>query len=366
MQSAQSQLNEGRSQSASQSQSQAQSALSKAAQAAGQTRAPQTPEEKRAAEELAKEQERVRKALAELAERNRQRNAQSQPQSISGAQSSAQQAQQSFREGEMDEGEQSAEEARRQMEQAQRELSQEEEQYQRLRQEELLFRIAEEVRQMASEHQLQIDATLEVERAREGSERPSHTQRLRLKKIAKAESALAARAATIQKAITEEGSLVFAEVLEQLKVDLERIGRDLGEEGEYQSGERVQGLQQDVRDNLNWLAEALEKEKQRRREEPPEEQQQQDPNQPNSGQPPPPKLVPDVAELKLLRRMEVENQRAIEKFLKLHPELEGGNEADPLVLEDLQRLAWKHQRTTDLFGKFRKRLGLPDPQDENP
>jgi len=70
-----------------------------------------------------------------------------------------------------------------------------------------------------------------------------------------------------------------------------------------------------------------------------------------------------------LRRMEVENQRAIEKFLKLHPELEAGDgsePADPLVLEDLQRLAWKHQRTTDLFGKFRKRLGLPDPEDENP
>jgi hypothetical protein len=221
---------------------------------------------------------------------------------------------------------------------------------------------------MASEHQLQLDATLEVDHAREGSERPSHTQRLRLKKIAKAESALAARAATIHKAIAEEGSLVFAEVLEQLKADLERIGRDMSEEGEYQSGERIQGLQQDVRENLNWLAEALEKEKQRRREEPQEQQPPQQQNQPNSSQPPPQKLVPDVAELKLLRRMEVENQRAIEKFLKLHPELESGEQAepaDPLVLEDIQRLAWKHQRTTDLFGKFRKRLGLPDPEDEN-
>jgi hypothetical protein len=64
--------------------------------------------------------------------------------------------------------------------------------------------------------------------------------------------------------------------------------------------------------------------------------------------------------------MEVENQRAIEKFLKLHPELEERGEPDPLVLEDLQRLAWKHQRTSDLFVKFRKRLGLPDPEDEKP
>lgn len=230
-----------------------------------------------------------------------------------------------------------------------------------MRQEELLFRIAEEVKQLSAEHLSQMEATQEVDKAREGNERPSHTQRLRLKKIAKAESALAARAATLQKAIAAEESLVFAEVLEQLRADLERIGRDMGEEGEYQSGERIQGLQADVRDSLAWLAEALEKEKQRRQQEPQESQPQ--PQQPQ-GQPPKPRLVPDVAELKLLRRMEVENASAIEKFLRLHPELEQGLEPDPLVLEDLQRLAWRHQRTSDLFEKFRKRLGLPDPQGE--
>ena len=47
-------------------------------------------------------------------------------------------------------------------------------------------------------------------------------------------------------------------------------------------------------------------------------------------------------------------------------ELTEGEEADPRVLEDLGRLANRHQRMSDLFGKFRKRLGLPDPESEEP
>ena len=34
---------------------------------------------------------------------------------------------------------------------------------------------------------------------------------------------------------------------------------------------------------------------------------------------------------------------------------------DPLLLEDILRLAHRHERTSDLFGRFRARLGLPDP-----
>jgi hypothetical protein len=50
----------------------------------------------------------------------------------------------------------------------------------------------------------------------------------------------------------------------------------------------------------------------------------------------------------------------------MHPEVEQGGELDPLLYEDLQRLAWRHQRTSDLFEKFRRRLGIPDPESDNP
>jgi len=70
--------------------------------------------------------------------------------------------------------------------------------------------------------------------------------------------------------------------------------------------------------------------------------------------------VPDSAELKLLRRMEIEVQEQLTSLLELHPELRTGT-PDPLVLEDVMRLAGRHERLSQLFEGFRARLGLPPP-----
>ena len=67
-----------------------------------------------------------------------------------------------------------------------------------------------------------------------------------------------------------------------------------------------------------------------------------------------------------MKRLELEIQDSLAKFKLLHPEVEQGRELDPLLYEDLQRLAWRHQRTSDLFEKFRKRLGIPDPEVDKP
>jgi len=235
-----------------------------------------------------------------------------------------------------------------------KELGQEEEQYQKLRQEELLFKIAEQVKSLIEEHQQQMKATVELDACRKAGDPANHTQRLRLRKIAKAEEALGVRAGDIGKAILAEESVVFAEVLDQAEHDLKRLGEDMGEAGDYQSGERVQALQQDVEQQLGWLAEALQQEKERRKQE--QQQQGQPPNNQQSQN----RLVPDVAELKLLRRLEVDTGDNLDRLELLHPELKSGKDVDPLVLEDLRRFAYRHQRTTELFQKFRKRLGLPD------
>jgi len=72
--------------------------------------------------------------------------------------------------------------------------------------------------------------------------------------------------------------------------------------------------------------------------------------------------VPDVAELKLLRRMEVDILDGIDQMRLLHPELAEGKVPDSLIYEDIARLAVRHQKTTELFSQFRKRLGIPDPE----
>jgi hypothetical protein len=354
-------LSLGQTGEASRSQGEALDALQRAQRASSQPSGARTPEQEQKSKELAAEQEKVQSELAALAERNRKReNSQPAP-SLDRAQQSAGKAKQSLEEGDTEQAQEQTQQTEREMEQAQKELGQEEEQYQRLRQEELLFRIAEEVKQLTEEHKLQMSATLEVDQARPAGEKPTHTQRLRLKKIAKAESTLGARATEIEKAIAGEGSLVFAEILEQVQSDLARIGKEMGEEGDYQSGERVQVLQQDVAESLAWLTEALAQEKERRKQEPQPPSDSQSQNQQQRRQ-----LVPDAAELKLMKRLELEIQDSLAKFKLLHPEVEQGRELDPLLYEDLQRLAWRHQRTSDLFEKFRKRLGIPDPEVDKP
>ena len=119
-------------------------------------------------------------------------------------------------------------------------------------------------------------------------------------------------------------------------------------------------MQEDVEVQLIWLQEALDDEAERRQQEEQQEQQEQGQQQQQDGKPP---LVPDVAELKLLRRLEAEVLEQIAQELDLHPELADPEaELHPLLLEDLTRLAYRHRRVLELFTMFREKLGVPAPE----
>ena len=64
--------------------------------------------------------------------------------------------------------------------------------------------------------------------------------------------------------------------------------------------------------------------------------------------------------------MEQDLNQDVDRLLLLYPELADDPDApvDPLALEDIQRLASRHARLTELFAKFREGLGLPDPNAE--
>jgi len=199
----------------------------------------------------------------------------------------------------------------------------------------------------------QVRATQEIDASRAGRTRVSRSDRVRLRNTAREFEAIAQRASQVRSAIAKEGVAVFAEIVRNVESDLVRIARDMGEGGGYQSGERVQALQDDVHRNLIWLKDALEKELSER-------QQGEQPGGSGPQQDPP--LVPDVAELKLLRMMEVEVIARLEQQLQLHPELAGPTEdLDPLLLEDISRLAYQHNRISELFTLFRERLEIPAP-----
>jgi hypothetical protein len=357
MQKAAEQLSKGQNSEAAEAQQDALSKMQEAQEAAKQSGAPSKPEDKQKAQELAAEQEKIRQELLDLAKRNQKRDTAQPTPSLDEAGQKASDAKQDLDEGDLDEAGKNEEKTEKKMREALDKLGKEEEQYQKLRQEELLFKIAEQVRSLTEEHRAAMKDTLEIDQQRKPGDKATHTQRLRLRKVSKTEEALAGRSGEIAKAILAEQSVVFAELLDQAQKDLTRISRDLGEQGDYQSGERVQVLQQDVEQSLVWLAEALQQEKDRRKKENQDQEQQKDKNQRPQN-----RLVPDVAELKLLRRMEVDILDSVDQMRAIHPEIVEGKEVDPILLEDIARLAHRHQRTSDLFQQFRKRLGLPDPE----
>lgn len=357
MEQASSQVQEGRDAQASASQREAVEQLAKAREALQNGAQAQTPSQQAKAAEQAAEQEAIRKQLLELARLNKERKDSKPMPSLDRAEAAAAKARQSLEEGDLSEAMEAEQEVQKELGQANEELRGEEQEYQRLRQEELLFKIGEELEAQAKAHAAAMTATREIDDKREADDRPSRAQRLALKRIAKDESTIADRCIEMATAIEAEESMVFGAALRMIADDLQRIASDLDETGDWQTGGRTQALQDDVGRGLAKMIEALKRERKRREEQQREEQQQ--------GQQPPEgkeRLVPDTAELRWLASAELETMQALEQIVRLYPELsESGAEIDPRLLTDVQRLAERHERVTRLFEALRKRLGLPDP-----
>jgi hypothetical protein len=259
-------------------------------------------------------------------------------------------------------------EVQREIEKAKDALEDEQEKYQQLRQEEALLQMTDELEALLASHQEQMAELLEVDAARAGRETPSRAQKLRLRRIAREQEASAEKAGELEAAILEEGSTVFSAVMSEVKGNLERIAVLLGPPGQkgagdgYDSGERVQGLQSDTERLLTWLVTALREEKDRREEEDAkEEDAKEDGEDEGEQQEPENRLVPSQAELKLLRSMEIDVARSLEQTLDAWPELAemAPEDVDPLILEDIMRLAMRHTRVTELFGEVAQKLGVP-------
>ncbi|MGK0218175.1 MAG: hypothetical protein ACI9HE_001663 [Planctomycetota bacterium] len=361
----------GESRAASKSQSEAIEALDEALDQAQAGVEPQGQAGEDKAQELAERQRKVEEELLDLARRNAEREGALSDADIKSAAESASEAAESLEQAggspppqsqeendpkkDLSEAVEEERETERKIDEALAELEEEEQQYQELRQEELLFQIAEEVEAMLVPHREQMAATSELDASREGT-RVTRALRVRLRGIAREEEAILARATKVADALEGEGVIVFHEIVRNVEADLVRIVRSLGES--YSSGDRVQALQEDVLTSLEWLEAALRQELEDR------EQQESEPPPPSEGEPQEPPLVPDVAELKLLRQLETEVLARIQQFVDLHPELRDPEiQPNPLVLEDISRLAYRHRRVAELFSMFRERLGIPSAED---
>ncbi|MEQ1894325.1 MAG: hypothetical protein ABL998_17435, partial [Planctomycetota bacterium] len=362
MQQAESEIQAGKSASAAARQRQALEKLAEAGRAAQEGVRVESEADRQRAEELRAEQERVRKEILDLARRIQERETPRSRPDLARAGSQAQEAEQALEQGDPAQAEQSEEEVERELRQAKSELAEEEEQYQRLRAEEQLFRIAEETATLLEAHRAEMVAVREIDQERAGAEKPTRAQKLRLSGIARKESALGTRAEELARSIEAEGTKVAAGLLANAAADLARIATDLVDEGDYDTGPRVQGLQTDVEEALALLLETLRSEQTRRQNEQKEQQkkEQQDGQKPDGKQP----LVPDSTELKLLRRMENDVSESVHALRELYPEIDAEGEYPPELLRELTRLAARHERLTELFRDLRARVGVEAPSED--
>ncbi|HBL42383.1 MAG TPA: hypothetical protein DDZ90_03205 [Planctomycetaceae bacterium] len=134
--------------------------------------------------------------------------------------------------------------------------------------------------------------------------------------------------------ITDEGSSVaFSEALAEVREDVQNVSYRLNR---VQVDELTQGIEKDIISSLEEMIEALQKEMDKSDEEKKKQQQQQ-----QQGSPEDQALIDMLAEIKMLRSLQLRVNNRTRRIEKLALE-EGANQAD--IQEQLQKLANRQTR----------------------
>ncbi len=337
---------------ASRNQNKAAENLEKAARDLGRLRKPGE-QAKAEMSRLAKKQEELEQEILQLAQRIDSRKNAKAKQALEEAAQAAKRARKAMKSGQMEQSQQNQDQAAKKLEEARKNLEDERDRYWRLRQEELLFRMGEEV-QVLIEKQRELNRkTLDLVGEAANAERLPRRLRTRIRALGRGEKELEARARFLAENLKKEGTLVFTFVLESIADDLAEIGRIFSAR-RPRVDSFVQGLQVEVLTRLKMLKDSLEEEQKRKKQKNNKKPNQSKPNTNEGDQKP--KLVPDVAELRMLKRLELATKRRIDNFLRLQQSLPGG--LGELETDALKRLALRHAKVSDLFQTFLKTRGL--------
>ncbi len=340
MQQAGAQGQQGQRSAAQQSQQQAEQALEQAQRslekAASETQ-PSAQLEQRL-KQLKEQQEALRQRLKQLEDLLKKTENPEAQESAQSAQRSMEETQDRLEAGDAPKSKKSAEEARKYLEQAQEELEKEKRRYQSLEQEELLFRLVRDLKEIRAAQQAlrkeSAEAVAEAERLRSGGGRLSRARKIRLKAMAAEENALADKLAERHAAVLEEGSTAFAALLEETVQDVREVARLLEQPDEI--GPLLLGLEDEVLHRLDDLIGGFDDELERRQQDPQQGQGQQGQQGQQGGQGRP-KLVPFLVEIKLLRRQQMDLNHKVRRFFELYPDVREGRlgETERRALERL-------------------------------
>lgn len=353
MQKAQQQLQKGQQSSAAQQQKQAAQDMQKAMDALQENRE-LSQEQKDQLAQQAKAQEQLTEDIIKLAEELKKRRNKDAERAAEEAADASRKAQRAMEKGDTEETQKQQEKAREKLEEATDQLEEEKDRYQDLRQEELLFKMKEELTAFM-EKQRPITETIKQIQKVSGESRLSRPARRKVNGLGEEEQGLAGKVEFLVNALTEEGNLVYQSVLNANLEDLREVSRRLAGRAP-DVGSFTTLLQDDVERRTVQLLDALDKELKRRNEERKQEQQNQQEGKPpeskNKFNKQREKLVSLIAELEMLKNLDGDTQVAAEN-LRTFVEVRSDETISEAEVAMIQRLAHRHNRITKLFSQIK-------------
>ncbi|MFY9344788.1 MAG: hypothetical protein WAT39_20010 [Planctomycetota bacterium] len=350
MQAAAGKLQQGQQASAATDQAEAADAIERAMQGLDQKRPP-TQDQQQQLQQQAKAQQELAEDIIALAKELKQRDNKAAQRKVDAAADAAKKAQRAMEQGDPEETQQQQEQARQNLEDAAKELEEEKDRYQDLRQEELLFRMKDELQQFLERQRPITAQTVEAQKSLT-AEGLARAVRRKLNQLGEEEQELSGKLDFLVAALTEEGNLVYQTVLKANVEDLEEVARRLSGRNP-DVGSFTTLLQQDVERRSEELLKALERERQRRDQQRREQQQQQQQDKgKNRFDPQRQKLVSLIAELEMLKQLGIDTRTAADNLRALVESRADDVIADVEVAM-IERLANRHGEITKLFQQIK-------------
>jgi len=247
------------------------------------------------------------------------------------------------------EAETDMDEAKKHLEKAQKDLAREETKYQNIRQQEVLFRVRQALEAVKADQDAVNGETAEFDMNRDGARRLNRLERKTIRALAQRELDVRVKAVEIKEKLEEDDATVFSWVLDRNMQDLDEVADCLNRQ---KTDPLVQNIQQDISDRFGELIETLKLEMKRRSEAMEESSESSSDQQSPQKNP----LIPPVAELLMIKRLEENALRRLNEFVRLNPDLlEAG--AEPMAIQMLERLGYRHANITELFTRMVERAG---------
>ncbi|HKB40793.1 MAG TPA: hypothetical protein VKD72_30485, partial [Gemmataceae bacterium] len=191
-----------------------------------------------------------------------------------------------------------------------------------------MLRIQKMVKEGTVDTDARVKALLKVLKDRAALEKDTdyRAQVQKSQELGNTEDELVKMANVAIRLIEEEGSAIaFAEVFKQVRNDMEKVTKRL--KG-IDVGMMTQNIEQDIIDNLEEMIKALKKQRQENKN------KSKQPPKPGQGKPGDEDLIDLLAELKMIRSMQVRVNKRTEDYHKFYPAHEQA--PDPATIKDVK------------------------------